>query len=544
MDEDRDRIPGPIQAILEREGLDPRFSDVVMAEAAAFVAEPGLDDPALEDQEHVPYVTVDGEHTRDLDQALYLERDGAGERGGYRILYAIADAAYYVRPGTAIFAEALNRGTSFYLPGLSVPMLPRSLSEGAVSLNANVVRRALVFDMRVDAGGLCTGTSMRRARIRSRAKLTFEQVQTLLDDPTVSPLAGTEFAASLALLPVVGKLRQMEAAARQVIRFHREEVSVGLAGDAFTVIARARHDVEKYNEQLSLLCNAEGGRVLCAAVGEDTSFAAQAIYRVHPAPPPERLVELEAQLAEMAALHALDERWRWHSERSLAEWVEALPALATDARLQRIARAVERQAVMVNVRSVFSAEPGEHYGVGVEPYARFSAPMREIVGCFVHKEAVEALGMAPRGPAAEDASLRDQVMVAANNARERQRRLTDLTNRRVLDQIFAPDLAVPRPQRPARAGVIMGVNSSKIYVTLDDPPVDVKLYAADAGRALGGVWLTLTPGKSALAGPDGRPLFTIGDTIALRLVRRDEARDRWVFEPIMPTLPTTPARTD
>jgi hypothetical protein len=70
----------------------------------------------------------------------------------------------------------------------------------------------------------------------------------------------------------------------------------------------------------------------------------------------------------------------------------------------------------------------------------------------------------------------------------------------------------------------------------------VKLYAADAGRALGGVWLTLTPGKGALAGPDGAPRFTVGDTIALRLVRRDEPRDRWVFEPVGITV-TTPART-
>jgi ribonuclease R len=543
MGDDRDRIPPPIQAILEREGLDPRFGDDVMAEAAALVAAPGLDDAALEDQESIPYVTVDGENTRDLDQALYLERDG----DNFRILYAIADAAYYVRPATALFAEAMRRGTSFYLPGLSVPMLPRSLSEGAVSLNPNVLRRALVFDMRVDSGGHCLGTRMHRARIRSRAKLSFEEVQTLLDDPTVSPLAGAEYAASLQLLPVVGKLRQLEAAARQVIRFHREEVSVGLAADAFTVIARVRHDVEKYNEQISLLCNAEGGRILCDVVGEAASYAAQAIYRGHPAPPAERLVELEAQLTELATLQKLGDGWAWHPERSLAEWVEMLPALATDPRLQRIARAVERQAIMVNVRSVFSAEPGEHYGVGVEPYARFSAPMREIVGCFVHKEAVEKLGMSPRRPEAEDAALRDQVLEAANNARERQRRLTDLTNRRVLDQIFAPDLALPRAERPTRAGTIMGVASSKIYVTLDDPPIDVKLYAADAGRALGGVWLTLSPGKAALCGPSGEPLFTVGDAITLRLVRRDEPRDRWVFEPVRPASATAtqePVRTD
>lgn len=526
---DRDDVPSAIREILAREGLDPRFPDEVEAEAAAMVPAPGLDDPALTDEEAVPYVTVDGEGTRDLDQALHLERDGTG----YRVRYAIADAAHYVRPGTALFTEALRRGTSFYLPGLSVPMLPRALSEGAVSLNPGVPRRALVFDMRVDEDGHCHSTVLRRARIRSRAKLTFEAVQGLLDAPDDSPLATAEFAASLRLLPEVGALRLLDAAARQVIRFHREEVQVGLDGGAFTVLVRARHAVERHNEQLSLLCNSEGGRLLCAKVGDDASTSAQAIYRVHPAPPPERLVELEQQIAEIVELHGLDPaRWSWHPPTPLSQWIDALPTLASDPERARVWRAIERQAVMINVRSTFTEQPGEHFGVGAEPYARFSAPMREVVGVFVHKEVLELLGLSPRGPASLDASLRDEVVIAANEAREQQRRLIDLTNRRVLDQIFAGDLAHSRSARPTYTGAIMGVTASKIHVTLDGPPIDVKLYVADAAKAHGGVWLTLSPGRAALLDPDGHPLFKVGDAITLRVVRRDDARDRWVFEPL------------
>src|SRR5690349_21087678 len=114
-----------LRSLLDGEHLDPGFAPEVEAEAAALVASPGLDDPALTDLEAVPFVTVDGPGTRDLDQALYLERDG----DGYLVRYAIADAAYFVKPGSRLFAEALRRGTSYYLPGLSVPMLPRSLSE-------------------------------------------------------------------------------------------------------------------------------------------------------------------------------------------------------------------------------------------------------------------------------------------------------------------------------------------------------------------------------------------------------------------------------
>ncbi len=516
-----------LRALLEAEGLDPSFPAPCEAEAAAAVASPGLDDPQLEDHDAIPYVTIDGPGTRDLDQALHLERHG----DGFRVRYAIADAAYYVRPGSALFAEALRRGASYYLPGLSVPMLPRALSEGAVSLNPDGPRRALVFQLDLDRDGKLVASQFVRARIRSRAKLTFDGVQALLDDPASSPLRPTEYAESLLLLPVVGALREREAAARQVIRFHRRELRIGVEGELWVATEAIRPEVERYNEHLSLLCNAAGGTLLCAAIGDALPPAAQAIYRVHPAPAPERLAELEAQIAEVIAIHGLDPAvWGWRaSDRPLADWVDTLGH--ADAAHARVARALERQAVLVNVRSVFSTEPGKHHGVGAEPYARFSAPMREIVGVFVHKEAAEVLGLAPRRSDADDAALRDEVLAAANASKDRQRRLNDLTNRRVIDHLFAPDVALPLESRPARTGTVMGIQGAKVHVTLDDPPIDVKLYLYDLGKALGGAWLSPTPGNAGLRDKAGKLLLAVGDPIAVRVVKKDEARDRWALEP-------------
>ncbi len=465
--------------------------------------------------------------TRDLDQARHLARAGAG----FRVRYAIADAAHYVRPGTAVFAEALRRGSSFYLPGLSVPMLPRALSEGAVSLNPTGPRRALVFDLALDADGKLTGTQVIRARIRSRAQLTFQGVQDLLDAPAASPLFTTEYAESLLLLPVIGALRERESEARQVIRFHRRELRIGVEGEAWIATEAIRPEVERYNEHLSLLCNSAGGTLLCAAHGDDLPPAAQAIYRVHPAPTQDRLAELEAQIAEVVKIHGLDPAaWSWRAaDRPLADWVDALGRVAPAH--ARIARALERQAVLINVRSVFTAAPGLHHGVGVEPYARFSAPMREIVGVFVHKELVELLGMAPRPPAADDAALRDEVLASANAARDRQRRLNDLTNRRVIDHLFAPDMALAPADRPARGGTVMGIQGAKVHITLDDPPIDVKLYLFDLGKALGGAWLSPTPGNGGLQDKAGKLVLAVGDAISVRVVKRDDVRDRWVLEP-------------
>ena len=101
-----------IHAILAREEIDLQHTDASLAEAQAALADPGLDDAALTDWSTLPFVTIDNSDSRDLDQALLIERESAD----YRVRYALADAAWYVRPGSALFAESLLRGASFYTP--------------------------------------------------------------------------------------------------------------------------------------------------------------------------------------------------------------------------------------------------------------------------------------------------------------------------------------------------------------------------------------------------------------------------------------------
>ena len=112
-------------ALLAKEGIEAAYPEPVHAQVGEFLKNPGLEDPALEDRSDVPFVTVDGPGTRDLDQALFVE----ARAGGYSVQYAIADASYFAPAGTPLFEEALRRGASYYLPGQSVPMLPRALSE-------------------------------------------------------------------------------------------------------------------------------------------------------------------------------------------------------------------------------------------------------------------------------------------------------------------------------------------------------------------------------------------------------------------------------
>ncbi len=505
--------------------LSVDFSPEVLAEADAWVADPRVNDPALVGRTETPFVTIDGEHSKDLDQAVFVARDGTG----YLVEYAIADAAFYVRPGSALFAEAMRRGASYYFPGFSVPMLPRQLSEGVISLNPGVERRALVFRHRLDGVGQLLETTLQRARVKSRAKLSFATVQQLIDAREASPLKGAEFEESLRLLREVGRKRMAIAVSRGLVRYRREEVNVELDGQglAFAVMEVVRDEVELWNEQISLMCNAEGGRLL----REHPSPALQPIYRVQAGPDPKRL-EVFARLTEkVAALNALPtEPWVWRPDAlPLAEYLLRLPAVNELTREERLSRAVMRQAMMVNMRSEYSTVPGIHSGVGAEPYARFSAPMREIVGVFLHKEALELL-RGDLNPNAGDEALRAQVVVVANASRETQRRVQDLSNEVVLNRLFTPQLAMPAAQRTLYRSTVMGFSGGKVHVRLDLPPLDVKVLFFDLAKTFAGAWLEIADdGASLKAKGTTAALLRLGQAVDLIVDRRDEANRRWVF---------------
>jgi exoribonuclease R len=199
---------------------------------------------------------------------------------------------------------------------------------------------------------------------------------------------------------------------------------------------------------------------------------------------------------------------------SLSRYLAGLPTTGPH---QRIARAIARQAIMVNVRSVFRATPGPHHGIGADVYARFSAPMREAVGIFLHKEAWEKI--TGRSGGSDDAALRERIIAGANEAKLRQRALTRAANLAVLDEVFSRDMQAAPARRPRRTGTLMGVTRAKLHVQLDDPPLDVKVYA----RHLPEPWVADDGPATARC---GARVIRLGDIVGLTVAGRDD-RGRW-----------------
>jgi exoribonuclease R len=175
----------------------------------------------------VPFVTIDPAGSRDLDQAMHLSR----RDGGYRVRYAIADVASFVRPGGALEAETWVRGQTIYLPDGRIPLHPVVLGEGAASLLADGDRPAVVWTIDLDEEGATTAVAVERALVRSRAKLDYDSVQGQVDAGTAPE--------PIALLPELGRLLAARAADRGAVNLPLPEQEVERDGDGWRLVLRA-----------------------------------------------------------------------------------------------------------------------------------------------------------------------------------------------------------------------------------------------------------------------------------------------------------------
>ncbi|MFC4950623.1 RNB domain-containing ribonuclease [Pseudonocardia sp. GCM10023141] len=338
--------------------LSAQFPPDVLAEAARVAALPVAAGPDRVDATDVELVTIDPPGSMDLDQAVGIVRRG----DGFRVHYAIADLGAVVVPDGVLDAEVRRRGQTIYLPDGSTPLHPPVLSADASSLLPGVDRAAVLWTIDVDAAGERVAVDVRRAVVRSRARLDYAGVQADVDAGRVH--------AAIAALPDLGRLRHAVAIKRGAIELELPEQEVVPDGaGGWTVQVRKRLDVEAWNAEISLLTGMSAAAIMLeAGVG---------LLRTLPAP-------------EQAAVDQLRHTARvlgvaWPHGASPAEMLAGLP-VDTPATLamRRAATTLLRGAGYAWFDTATGtpppADPG-HGGVG-GPYSHVTAPLRRLVDRF------------------------------------------------------------------------------------------------------------------------------------------------------------------
>lgn len=345
-------VDGAFELLREELGIAAGFPPEVDAEAAAAARTPRL---PVEDATSVPFVTIDPPGSLDLDQALAIEPDGTG----FRVLYAIADVAAFVVPGGVVDAEAHRRGTTLYAPDRRTPLHPTVLSEGAASLLAGQVRPAVLWTLMVDSSGECTDVGVRRALVRSREQLTYEECQRRIE------VGAAEH--GLGLLRDVGGLRQELEVSRGAVNLSLAEQEVRPTADGgWTLEYRAALPVEEWNAQISLMTGMAAARLMLdGGIG---------ILRTLPAPDEGAVSSLRRSAAALGV--------GWPADVGYAQWLRGLdPASPAGAALATLATVLLRGAGYVAFDGTPPEQP-QHSAVAA-PYAHTTAPLRRLVDRYV-----------------------------------------------------------------------------------------------------------------------------------------------------------------
>lgn len=329
--------------------LPQEFPAAALSEVEEAVARPPLRDERF-DATDLPLVTVDPPGAKDLDQAVLLRR----RRGGFRVHYAIADVAAFVRAGGALDAEVRRRGQTLYLPDGNVPLHPTLLSEGAASLLPDQVRPAALWTIDLDHDGVAVRWHVRRALVRSVAQLDYEGVQRALRSGSAHP--------SVELLPEIGRLRRELALSRGAIELGLPEQQIAAGDDGgWRLVLRPRLVVEEWNAEISLLTG------MCAA--EMMLGAGVGLLRTVPDPEPETVAALRRSASRLGV-----------------EWPEHLPPSEALAGLDPVrpeALAVHVAATRLLRGAGYTAfddgapSKPRHAGIGA-PYAHVTAPLRRL----------------------------------------------------------------------------------------------------------------------------------------------------------------------
>lgn len=353
-------------------GVDPEYSQETMDAVHKLNSMP-LDFSGLEDLRALDFITIDNDHSKDLDQAMYIEFDSVQQR--YTLYYAIADAAYFLSPDSEIDRQAADRAFTTYLPGFDIPILPRELSEGLCSLNPMVDRRAVVVITEFEADGTLVKDGdfafkdFKHAVIRSKAQLSYRKVQDYYKQGANHEYAGKIYQSTLDHLHDLGSKLVQIARDRGVIDYSPYELRIqpisGNSNLGYDIIPYKRYPVEYYNEQISVTANQMVGEYLFQK-------RLKSIHRYHPRSEGWKYGKARDKLKKLIKDHRL--------KKSISKYITQIAGHpAFDIALGIICR--------INEKAKYSARDGEsgHYALRVDHYDHFTAPMRRYQDVIVHR---------------------------------------------------------------------------------------------------------------------------------------------------------------
>ena len=494
-----DRAASCCEALLDNRDIRREFPDAVKKEAVAARFDAAECAGRL-DLRDMPIFTIDGAHTKDIDDAVSVRKTG----DGFELGVHIADVSHYVAEGSALDKEAFERGTSIYFADTVIPMLPRELSNGVCSLNPGEDRLAFSAIMKIDGSGRTTGFTLKKSVIRSRVKGVYDEVNTLFAGEGDKALeqkyaeVAPEFEDMRKLAKILGDAREKRGA----IDFESSdrEIILDENGVASDVRRQVRGESEMMIESFMLCANEAVAKF---ARERKMPF----VYRVHEQPDSERLETLAAALK--AAGVAADKLRPGLEPGDLAQAMKNTKGLPR-------ARMLSDLALRTMAKARYSPECLGHFGLALEDYCHFTSPIRRYPDLAIHRILTDALA---GGQTAE----RYTLFASQASEQSSKREIVAMQVEWDCDDIYIAEY-MTRHIGESFEGTVSTVKQFGMYVELDNSVEGLVRIDKLPG------WFEYNEAALTLSCPKSGMSFTVGDRVKVIAARADVSSGQIDFE--------------
>ena len=357
-----------VEAIVYKHMFSPKFPDEVIEEVNKLPDEVrGEDEKGRRDLTDEVIFTIDGDDTKDIDDAISIEKL---DNGNYKLGVHIADVSYYVKPGMKTYDEAYERGTSVYLVDRVIPMLPHKLSNGICSLNPNVKRLAQSCVMEIDPAGKVVSHEIFESVIKSRIQMTYKKVNKWLDENIIEE--GYEpFTEKLSLMKELADIIRKRREKRGAIDFGTKEAKIiaDENGKPIDVILRNRASGEMMIEDFMIAAN--------ETVAEHIFYMnLPFVYRVHGTPKEEKINSF------LDFVSTLGYKITGKINTKYPSSIENILKQLRDKKEYEVLSSLMLRSMQ---KAVYQEDNIGHFGLASKIYTHFTSPIRRFPDTTVHR---------------------------------------------------------------------------------------------------------------------------------------------------------------
>ena len=452
-----------------------------------------IDKVGRSDLNSVSFITIDGEDAKDFDDAVYVEKIN---NRTWKVLVSIADVSYFVKPNSYLDKEAKERGNSVYLPNLVIPMLPEELSNELCSLKPNVDRFCLTVEIIINKKGEKLSHRFFRSIINSKKRLTYEEVENIIDNKISSESYDPEILDVIKSLYQVYLILDKIRAKRGALNLELPEKKILFNDQNWPINVQKVYGLKsnKIIEELMILANV-------AAAEEIQKYNLKSIYRIHEPPSEEKYKTLIDLIGMPLGQHLIGKAPHPSLMNKILEVTKQTPDYEM----------INQSVLRSQSQAKYNHLNKSHFGLALKNYVHFTSPIRRYADLMIHRQIIKIIDTKTENKKNIGSNISDNLDLICEHISNTERRAI-VAERKTMDRLIS--LLYQERINDIVECIIISVHKFGVFVSIDNGIADALLPT----RELPNDWYIYNSEKQSLTGENNGFIFNIGMKFKVKII--------------------------